>query len=58
VQSFLHAKIIVQHVLVLVQDGKLACDSFPPWQNDVIREELVLMQDGKLACASCPPMLE
>jgi hypothetical protein len=54
-QAFPHAKIIIRHVLVLVQEGKLACTSFPPWWNDVVRDALVLLQDGKLACASCPP---
>ena len=42
-------------MLVLVQEGKLACASFPPWWNDVIRDALVLLQDGKLAHASFPP---
>jgi hypothetical protein len=42
-------------VLVLVQEGKLACTSFPLWWNDVVRDALVLLQDGKLARASCPP---
>jgi hypothetical protein len=55
VQAFLHAKIIVRHALVLVQEGKLARASFPPWWNDVVRDALVLLQDGKLACASFPP---
>jgi hypothetical protein len=55
VQAFLHAKIIVRHALVLVQEGKLACASFPPWWNDVVRDALVLLQDGKLARASFPP---
>jgi hypothetical protein len=35
---------------VLVKEGKLACTSFPPWWNDVIRYALVLVQEGKLAC--------
>jgi hypothetical protein len=30
---------------VLVQEGKLACASFPPWWND-IRDVLVLFQEG------------
>jgi hypothetical protein len=55
VQAFPLAKIIVQHVLVLVQEGKLAHASFPPWWNDVVRDALVLLQDGKLGPASCPP---
>jgi hypothetical protein len=29
---------------VLVQDGKLAHASFPPWWDDVIRDELVLIK--------------
>jgi hypothetical protein len=40
---------------VLVQEGKLACASFPPWWDDVVRDELVLVQEGKLARASFPP---
>jgi hypothetical protein len=40
---------------VLVKEGKLACASFPPQWNDVIRYALVLVQEGKLACASFPP---
>jgi hypothetical protein len=31
---------------VLVQEGKLACASFPPWWDDVVRDELVLVQEG------------
>jgi hypothetical protein len=49
VQAFLHAKRIVRHALVLVQETKLARASFPPWWNDVVRDALVLLQDGKLA---------
>ena len=51
-KDFPLAKIIVRHMLVLVQEGKLECTSFPPWWNDVVRDALVLMQDGKLARAS------
>jgi hypothetical protein len=40
---------------VLVQEGKLAHTSFPPWWDDVVQDELVLVQEGKLACASFPP---
>jgi hypothetical protein len=40
---------------VLVQEGKLARASFPPWWNDVVRDALVLLQDGKLARTSFPP---
>ena len=40
---------------MLVQDGKLACVSFPPWCNDVIRDALVFVQDRKLACPRFPP---
>ena len=54
-QAFLHATRIVRHVLVLVQERKLAHASFPPWWNDVVRDALVLLQDGKLARASGPP---
>jgi hypothetical protein len=34
---------------VLVQEGKLACTSFLPQWNDVVRYVLVLLQEGKLA---------
>jgi len=34
---------------VLMQEGKLASASFPPWWDDVVLDELVLMKDGKLA---------
>jgi hypothetical protein len=30
---------------VLVQEGKLARASFPPWWDDVVHDELVLMQE-------------
>jgi hypothetical protein len=40
---------------VIVQEGKLAHASFPPWWNDVVQDALVLLQDGKLARASFPP---
>jgi hypothetical protein len=39
---------------VLVQEGKLARASLPPWWDD-FRDALVLVQEGKLACASFPP---
>jgi hypothetical protein len=39
---------------MLVQEGKLAHTSFPPWWDDV-RDALVLVQEGKLACTSFPP---
>jgi hypothetical protein len=39
---------------MLVQERKLACASFPPWWNDVVRDALVLMQEGKLIHASFP----
>jgi hypothetical protein len=29
---------VVRDVLLLVQEGKLACASFPPWWDDVIRD--------------------
>ena len=54
-QTFLHAKRIVRHAFVLVQETKLARASFPPWWNDVVRDALVLLQDGKLARTNCPP---
>jgi hypothetical protein len=37
---------------MLVQEGKLASASFPPWWDDVVIDELVLVQDGKRACTS------
>jgi hypothetical protein len=40
---------------VLVQEGKLARASFPPWCNDVVQDPLMLLQDGKLARASFSP---
>jgi hypothetical protein len=43
---------------VLVQEGKLARASFPPWWQDVVRDALVLVQEGKLACSSFLPTLE
>jgi hypothetical protein len=35
---------------VLLQEGKIAHTSFPPWWNDVVRDALalVLVQEGKL----------
>jgi hypothetical protein len=39
---------------VLVQEGKLAHASFPPWWNDVVRDALVLLQDGNIAHPSFP----
>jgi hypothetical protein len=39
---------------VLVQEGKLARVSFPPWLNDV-QDVPMLMQEGKLACTRFPP---
>jgi hypothetical protein len=38
-----------------MQEGKLACASFPPRWDDVVRDELVLMQEGKIARTSFPP---
>jgi hypothetical protein len=32
----------------------MACASFPPLWNDVVRYELVLMQEGKLTHGSFP----
>ena len=29
---------------MLVQEGKLACASFPPWWNHVVRDVLVILQ--------------
>jgi hypothetical protein len=40
---------------VFVQEGKLACASFPPWWDDVVRDKLVLVQKGKLARARFSP---
>jgi hypothetical protein len=34
---------------VLVQEEKLACATFPPSTDDVVRDELVLVQEGKVA---------
>jgi hypothetical protein len=39
---------------VLVQEGKLARASLPPWWDD-FRDELVLVEEGKLARANFPP---
>jgi hypothetical protein len=39
---------------VLVQEGKLARASFPPWWDDVVRDELMLVQEGKLAVLAFP----
>jgi hypothetical protein len=41
-------------VLVLVQERRIACASFPPWWNDVVQDALFLMQEGKLAHTSFP----
>jgi hypothetical protein len=38
---------------VLLQEGKL--ENFPPWWNDVVRDELVLVKEGKLTHVSYPP---
>ena len=38
-----------------MQEGKLACASFPRWWDDVVRDELVLVQEGNLVRASFPP---
>jgi hypothetical protein len=43
VQAFLHDKMMLFEMLVLVQEGKLSRASFPPWWNDVVRDALVLM---------------
>ena len=40
---------------MLVQEGKLACSSFPPQWNDVVQDELVRVQEGKIASVSFPP---
>ena len=42
-------------MLLLVQDGNIACSRFPSWLDYVVRDALVLMQEGKLANASFPP---
>jgi hypothetical protein len=34
---------------------KLACASFLPWWNDVVRDALMLMQEGVLVGTSFPP---
>jgi len=39
---------------VLVQEGKLAHASIPPWWNDIVRDALVLLLYEKLARASFP----
>jgi hypothetical protein len=39
---------------VLVQEGKLACTSFPPQWNDVVRDALVLVQEGKSSMLAFP----
>jgi hypothetical protein len=36
---------------VLVQEGKIACTSFPLGWDVVVRDELALMQEGNLECA-------
>ena len=33
---------VVRDELVLLQEGKLARASFPPWWNDVVRDALVI----------------
>jgi hypothetical protein len=38
-----------------VQEENITCTSFPPWWDDVVRDELVLVQEGKLTYASFPP---
>jgi hypothetical protein len=40
---------------VLVQEGKLVPDIFPPLWDDVVRDEIMLMQEGNLAHARFPP---
>jgi hypothetical protein len=40
---------------MLALEGKITCDSFPPWWDDVVSDELVLVQDGKILGASFPP---
>jgi hypothetical protein len=39
---------------VLVQEGSLACSSFPPCQN-VVRDVLVFVKEGKLAHTTFSP---
>jgi hypothetical protein len=34
---------------VLVKEGKVECAIFPPWWDDVVRDELFLVQEGKVA---------
>ena len=40
---------------MLVQEGSLACSSFPPCWNDVVRDVLVFVKEGKLANTSFSP---
>ena len=40
---------------MLVQERRLACASFMPWWNDVVRDALVFVQERKIAHASFPP---
>jgi hypothetical protein len=37
------------------KEENLAHASYPPWRDDVFRDELVLLQEGKLACTRFPP---
>ena len=46
---------VVRDVLLLVQDGKLECISFPSWWDDVVRDAPLLVKEGKLECAIFPP---
>ena len=40
---------------MLVQEGSLACSSFPASWNDVVRDVLVFLKEGKLAHTSVSP---
>jgi hypothetical protein len=40
---------------VLVQEGSLACSSFPPCWNDVVQDVLMFVKVGKLAHTSFSP---
>ena len=42
---------------MLVQERKIACASFPPRLDDVVRDDLLIVQEGKLARASYDGMM-
>jgi hypothetical protein len=45
VLAYPHGRMI-RDAVVLVQEGKLASASFPPWWNDVVRDVFLLLQEG------------